>query len=471
MKSKPSIRQWLIIILLLLTCIPFLGTKLAAHLYHQYAQPTQTQDPALHGSINDQDWIEKAVLTKPELWNDKEWGSKIEADLANKGIALILLDSKHQPVFTNAKISDEAIVHEKESYRIQISKSAFEQQDIRRDGKYVGTALIRYRPPHAAGVSNDPKMMSIEEWGGIIVWISLFLLVLLGCAIITNRTILRPLHLLEQAALLFSRKQFTAKLPSSPVKEINEVANGFQFMQQELQKLSVSQTQMEEDRKMFIASIVHDLRTPIFSIRGYLEGLERGVAQTPDKQKKYIEICKQKAELLEELVFNLFQYVKLDFLGIKPTFQNVEIEGLIQTVMDGYALDFGKKDIASTLDISDRPIMVQGSSFLLTRAIDNLISNALRHTPNKGSVTIVLKKNVDEITITIQDSGEGIPEDVLPHIFKPLYRGEHSRNRKTGGAGLGLTIARQIFVLHGGDLTAANGPEGGAVFVGRIPIR
>ncbi|WP_255358732.1 sensor histidine kinase [Geobacillus icigianus] len=107
---------------------------------------------------------------------------------------------------------------------------------------------------------------------------------------------------------------------------------------------------------------------------------------------------------------------------------------------------------------------------LLTRAIDNLLNNALRHTPDEGKITISLNETDKNIEISVIDTGEGISPKDLPYLFTPLYRGEGSRNRKTGGAGLGLTIAKKIFLAHGGDLRASNHiSHGGAVFTAYLP--
>ncbi|MCI0768212.1 HAMP domain-containing sensor histidine kinase [Bacillus sp. TL12] len=468
MGSKLSIRQWVVITLLLLTLIPFLGTKFASNMYDRYFPVPHEDNQTSKNNI--QEWLEQTILMKPELWSTSEWQNKIKKDLANKDLELILFDSVDKKVFTNVNASLEEDVHRKENYSISLSKSTFEKQTVYKEGKAAGTIFVRHTPPVAAEGIDEPKNAFLQEWGGFIIWISLFFLVLFFCSIVTNNMILRPLRLLERAALSLSRNEFSSVLPSSPIKEINAVTDGFKFMQQELQQLLASKAQMEEDRKMFIASIVHDLRTPLFSIRGYLEGLEKGIADTPEKQKKYIKVCKNKADLLEELVSNLFQYVKLDYLGTQPEFQMIDFKKLIKNIAEGYDLELHERNINLTLEVPEDLLMLQGNPSLLTRSIDNIVSNAIRHTPENGSVDIALETSATEMTIIIKDSGEGIPKDILPHIFKPLYRGEYSRNRKTGGTGLGLTIAKHGFKVHGGDLIAKNDYIKGAIFIGHIPI-
>ena len=468
MISKLSIRQWVIIILLLLTLVPFLGTKFISHMYDRYSSDSYENNRVKENNV--QEWIEKSILLKPELWGSSKWKNNIIKDLHNKGIEIILVDSNDQIVFTNTNEASGETIHQKGNYSIGLSKSAFEKQTIYKEGKATGAAFIKYTPPAVGAEVNKPKNAFLQQWGGVIVWISLFFLVLLFCIIITHKMIIRPLKLLERAALSLSRNEFTSVLPSSSVKEINAVSNGFKFMQQELHELLASKAQMEEDRKMFVASIVHDLRTPLFSIRGYLEGLEKGIANNPEKQKKYIRVCKNKANLLEELVSNLFEYVKLDYLGTQPEFHPIEIKSLVQNIVEGYDLACRQKNISLSLEMPEKSLTLQGNAPLLTRSIDNIVSNAIRYTPTGGSIDIILENTEKEIIITIKDGGEGIPEEILPHIFKPLYRGEYSRNRQTGGTGLGLTIAKHAFKVHGGDLIVKNSHPQGAIFIGHISV-
>ena len=110
-----------------------------------------------------------------------------------------------------------------------------------------------------------------------------------------------------------------------------------------------------------------------------------------------------------------------------------------------------------------------GDPHLLTRAVENLLDNAVRHTPPAGEIGVAWECAGDDVRFSVVDDGPGIPPADLPHIFTPLYRGDSSRNRRTGGAGLGLAIARRLIRAHGGELTAANAPDGGALFLAWLP--
>jgi signal transduction histidine kinase len=136
--------------------------------------------------------------------------------------------------------------------------------------------------------------------------------------------------------------------------------------------------------------------------------------------------------------------------------------------VDGVRPQAEAKAITLALDGSASPVQVAGDELLLTRAVTNLLDNALRHTPTGGTVRITWREDGERAIFTVADSGPGFDSHDLPHLFEPLYRGEASRSRKTGGAGLGLTIARRILQAHSGDLTAANLPHGGARLTGTL---
>jgi signal transduction histidine kinase len=129
-----------------------------------------------------------------------------------------------------------------------------------------------------------------------------------------------------------------------------------------------------------------------------------------------------------------------------------------------------EKDLVVMLEGPNAPCPLVGDRHLLTRAVENLVDNALRHTPAGGEIRVSWGVEGAQFVVRVADTGPGIAAQDLPHLFTPLYRGESSRNRQTGGAGLGLAIARRILQAHGGGLTAANRATGGAVFTATLPV-
>jgi signal transduction histidine kinase len=141
---------------------------------------------------------------------------------------------------------------------------------------------------------------------------------------------------------------------------------------------------------------------------------------------------------------------------------------LLRATVEGTQPLAATKGIALVLDEAREPCPLLGDRHLLMRAVENLLDNALRHTPTGGRIVVRWDCEGAKMVFAVEDTGSGIAAEDLPHLFTALYRGESSRNRQTGGAGLGLTIARRILQAHGGDLTAANRPGGGAVLTGTL---
>jgi signal transduction histidine kinase len=227
--------------------------------------------------------------------------------------------------------------------------------------------------------------------------------------------------------------------------------------------------ELGQERRFFVGAIAHDLRTPLFSLRGYLEGLGKGITNTPEKTARYVAVCQQKADDLEHLVSDLFAYSQLDYVDRAPECEIVDVHVLLREAVEGARPQAEEKGVALLLEEPDEASAVMASSHLLARAVGNLLDNALRHTPMGGSVRVALRRKGEDWVFTVADTGPGIAPHDLPHIFDPLYRGEASRSRRTGGVGLGLAIARRALRAYDGELTATNGPAGGALFTGTLP--
>lgn len=295
-----------------------------------------------------------------------------------------------------------------------------------------------------------------------------FLLTMLCLAWLTGHMVLRPLTAMSQAARQIAGGDLNITLPEPPLHEVAEVAEAFTAMGKALRASIERESDLEQERRLFVSAIAHDLRTPLFSLRGYLEGLDRGLATTPEKTAKYIHICQEQADTLEHLVADLFTYARLEYLEQTPQREPLELGTLLRTIVDGMRPRAEAKAIAIIADASGTPCPLEGDSHLLTRTIENLLDNALHYTPAGGCIHVRWRHEHDRCVFSVSDSGPGFAAHELPHLFMPLYRGEASRNRQTGGAGLGLAIARRILLAHGGDLRAANGPLGGAELTGYI---
>jgi len=189
------------------------------------------------------------------------------------------------------------------------------------------------------------------------------------------------------------------------------------------------QSELEQERRLFITAIAHDLRTPLFSLRGHLEGLERGLATTPEKRARYIAVCQEKADVLERLIADLFTYARMEYLEQAPRREPLEMGALLGRVVESLRSQAEAKGVTLQLDGPKETRMLHGDAKLLERVVENLLTNALRHTPAGGSVRVSWRAEPDRLLFSVSDTGTGIAPYDLPHLFAPLYRGETSRSR------------------------------------------
>ena len=281
--------------------------------------------------------------------------------------------------------------------------------------------------------------------------------------------VLRPLAELSRAAENMAGGDLDVRLSSaSPVREIAEVSSALVGTGKALRDSLDKQAILEEDRRLFVAAVAHDLRTPLFMLRGYLKGLERGVAATPEKITHYLASCTAQADVLERRISDLFAFARLEYLDQQPERTLLEVGDLLdKTVEAARPLAAGKR-IFLKLVGPEYPCFVLGDRHLLVLVVENLLDNALRHTPVGGSVTVRWRRSGGTVEFMVEDTGPGIDGQDMPHLFTPRYRGDASRDHDSDGAGLGLSIARRILRVHGGDLAAANAASGGAIFTATL---
>jgi signal transduction histidine kinase len=294
-------------------------------------------------------------------------------------------------------------------------------------------------------------------------------LTLLAVSWFLGRAILRPLAATSRAARLIAGGNLEFELPRSRVREVAEVGIAFRAMGEALGTALGRQSELEQERRLFVGAIAHDLRTPLFCLRGYLDGLASGLADTPEKRSRYLTVCQEKVVSLDHLIAELFTYAQVDYQEQAPRSDYLDLGTLVGRAVDSFRVLASAKHVGLEVSGANEPTWVVGDEHLLARAVDNLLDNALRYTPEGGRVQVDLRMDQDHVGLRVRDSGPGFAPRDLPHVFTPLFRSEASRNRQTGGAGLGLAIARKVFLAHGGDLGASNRPEGGAELAARLP--
>jgi signal transduction histidine kinase len=285
--------------------------------------------------------------------------------------------------------------------------------------------------------------------------------------ILTGWAVLKPLRAMSAAARKIGKHDLEFTLPASRVREVNEAMMAFTAMGQELRTALARQVELEQERQFYISAIAHDLNSPIFALRGYLEGLEAGIAATPERAQHYLQVCQAKVSELEHLTADLSAYTQIERLEQTMRHEPLELDTLVRDAVDGIRPQAEAKGVTLALSPSAGVgCTCVGDRRLLQRAFTNVLENAVRYTPAGGAISVAWGIEGGQWRFTVADGGPGIASEDLPHLFAPFYRGEASRNRATGGVGLGLAIAQRILRAHGGVLSAANSPDGGAVFTG-----
>jgi signal transduction histidine kinase len=248
---------------------------------------------------------------------------------------------------------------------------------------------------------------------------------------------------------------------TSPIREVENVAIAVAGMGDRLAQTAEHDARLEAERRLLVSSIAHDLRTPLFSLRGYLDAIAAGIGDPHER----LDRARAKARQIDRLVTGLFDYARAD-IDQRPRLQTAD---LAETVIDATA--------AFELAAAERGIMLQVTAHTpvsvtidhdgFERALANLLDNALRHTPRGGTIDVACGEDADHAFVRVIDDGPGIAPDLLPHLFDLTARA--ASNSRIDGAGLGLTIAARLLRNQHGTIDAANAPPRGAILTLRLP--
>ena len=238
-----------------------------------------------------------------------------------------------------------------------------------------------------------------------------------------------------------------------PVRELNTLAAAFNAAQDKLEG------QLERERD-FTRSAAHELKTPLAVLRAHAESLREDI--DPQKREEYLDVVLEESDRMAALVGSLLELSRLE-AGVPLNVEVLELSALAEEAFDRLALPLEQKHI--TLSQTLEETWLEGDREKLREILDNLASNALRHCVPGGTIRVTLKAEEGLARLTVENEGEAIPEEDLPHLFEPFWRGDKSRSRDSGGTGLGLTIVRAAVLAHGGSCGAENRPKGPAFWI------
>jgi len=284
-----------------------------------------------------------------------------------------------------------------------------------------------------------------------------------------SSTVTERIDLLKGAAEKLSQGDLQTRVPIQGRDEVSALAVTFNRMAEQLQAADQKQRELEGLRRDLIAWVSHDLQTPLTSMRAILEALSDGIVDDPETIKRYLNTAQRDVRSLSALIDDLFQMAQLDAGGFPLHRAPASLNDLVSDTLESFTQLAKQQNITLEGQVESDVDPVFMDTQAIGRVLNNLISNALRHTPPEGRVSVWVLRTGPHVEVTVSDTGEGIRAEDIPHIFERFYRGEKSRNRGTGGAGLGLAIARGIVRAHGGNIRIESKVSKGTQFTFHIP--
>ncbi len=267
-----------------------------------------------------------------------------------------------------------------------------------------------------------------------------------------------PINRLNVAMQQIAEGNFEYSLTSEDTNEIGELYRNYEDMRLRLKESTEEKIQNERQNRELVSNISHDLKTPITAIKGYVEGIMDGVADTPEKMDRYIKTIYTKANDMNRLINELTYYSGIDSNRIPYNFHRINLAEFFQDCVEDVGLDLESKNIELNYsNLVDPSTRIIADPEQLKKVIDNIVGNSIKYMDKpKGVINIRILDEVDSVRVEIEDNGKGISTKDLGKIFERFYRTDASRNSSTGGSGIGLSIVKKIIEDHGGYIWATS---------------
>lgn len=310
---------------------------------------------------------------------------------------------------------------------------------------------------------SEPASKIFSRTGFVIILIALiFILSIVGLSFITSSTIVKPLKKLALGADEISRGNLDYVIDYDSTNEIGVTVDSFNEMTNRLRESLDSLRESEDSRREMIAGVAHDLRTPLTSAKGYVEGLRDGIADTPEKQERYLKTIYDSTISMEKLLDELLTVSKIETGNISLDLQKIRINDFLDDCVSYLSADLEDKgfDFAFKNKCSD-DVFVMLDSDQFERVIKNIVSNSVKYAKKdvKGKIELSAEDYNKTVIISISDNGIGVAPEKTPKLFDSFYRADPSRSNTREGSGLGLYVCKQLVELHGGRIWAT-GKEG-----------
>lgn len=289
------------------------------------------------------------------------------------------------------------------------------------------------------------------------------------CIAVTSRLtgeISATLKTLRQAADRMREGELDFEILACREKELDELSQSLESVRQRLKVAATAAETAQSERGLLMANLSHDMRTPITAIKGYVEGIRDGIANTPEKQQHYLNIIYSKSLVLEKLVRSMTDFSEYELGRMQYHFEYVELGAFLRELGEEYAQEAQENGMTFTSDFPDGAFWVTADRNKLKRVLDNLLSNAIKYGRAGGAIHFTAEPYEGGLVLQLSDNGSGIGHEAMAHVFDSFFREDAARSSAVPGSGLGLAICRSIVDSHHGKiwLTGEKG-EGTRAFV------
>lgn len=324
------------------------------------------------------------------------------------------------------------------------------------NNKVIG-AVIVYSP--VKGIDEATRRLVLMMIFAAIISLAIALIF----CIYTSKKIAKPVQKMAEASKeVADGNKFTHVPVSTEFKEFNQLAGSFNHMLERIE-------QNEKRMKDFVGNVSHELKSPLTSIKGFIEALIDGKGKTAERTQKFLSIMDKEANRLIKLIDDLLILCKADSnLEVEP--QKINVNKLIQEVITNFEVNALHKSVSFKLNYTNKLLYAKVEPHSLKQIMINLLDNAIKYSPEKSQILVTVSCTSDEVEISITDRGPGIPEEDIPNIWDRFYRVDKARSRETGGTGLGLAIVKELIDKNGGEISVKSNIGKGTTFKFKLPI-
>lgn len=437
-----------------------------------YESLANTAEVAAHLTNKAAQELEETAETNPEQFTDVQYLEEMNTELKDSNSYLLVREDGRITYFGCENYPSELIEKLDNIYQgddAGISDRVYLGDRVQSLVKQINFSTSAIQEGNVYIVSNAletlPQLRNLTETM-IITVILILAITALWLTWWIYRGVIAPLDKLRMATQKIKDGDLNFSVTTEGVSEIADLCQDFEDMRQRLKENAEEKVAFDKESKELISNISHDLKTPITAIKGYVEGIMDGVANTPEKQERYIKTIYTKANDMDRLINELTFYSKMDTNRIPYTFNKISVTDFFDDCAEDLSLELEAKGVDFAYSNYVEPeVMVIADAEQIKRVVNNIVSNSLKYmAPGRiKRINLRVRDVGDFIQVELEDNGKGIAARDLPNIFDRFYRTDASRNSSQGGSGIGLSIVKKIMEDHGGKVWATSKENIGTV--------